>query len=69
MVTALQAWVWEGFGQCSQEHDVISGMSCAGPGAGLNDPDGAFPTHHILWFYFVFFSKNERKKKKDILSS
>lgn len=26
------------------------GVSCAGPGVGLDDPDGSLPTQQVLWF-------------------
>lgn len=40
-------------------------MSCAGPGAGYNNPDESLPTQHILWFndkILRLFSHSLRKE-------
>lgn len=34
--------------QISQTHGVIFGVSSAGQGVGLDDPDGFLPTHYAL---------------------
>ncbi|KAJ7404154.1 hypothetical protein WISP_147168 [Willisornis vidua] len=38
----------EVFGQHSQSYGVILGVSCVGPGFGLDDPDGSLTIQHIL---------------------
>lgn len=48
-------WVQESFGKCSQDRDVIIGVSCMGPGVGLDNPVGSLPTQYILWFYMYLF--------------
>ncbi|TRZ23812.1 hypothetical protein HGM15179_003283 [Zosterops borbonicus] len=40
--------VQEAFGQYFQAHGVTLGVSCAGPGVGLDDSDESLPTQHVL---------------------
>lgn len=50
----------EEFGAHSQALGGILGVSCSGPRAGLNDPDGSLPIQHILWFVETIFILEER---------
>lgn len=54
-VAMASGWVQEAFGKCSQDPDVIIGVSCMGPGTGLDNPVGSLPTQYILWFCMYLF--------------
>lgn len=56
----LQGQKHTGHCHACQEHHVtaaatfcclVKGLSCPGPGVGLDDHDGSLPTQCILWFY------------------
>lgn len=52
--TVIQNWVPEMFGQCSQAQVVFFGVSCTGPGVGLDILMAPFQPSMILWFYYSF---------------
>lgn len=56
--------VQEVLGLCSQAHGSTLGVSCAGPGVGLNDPCGSLPIQIILWLCDLFSTEFSTRQDK-----